>query len=456
MNSSRHQSRIAIERPGVLTRHGQTSACRVSDFTEQGFRLQTDVLPVVVGEVVHLTCALDTREEIECRIAVTYVHRSVFGAHIVEMSPEHQERLSRFIEDVITVNIDGTVVLPHAPERLGSPAGTHRVSRLAPILCLLGVIVLVSAITPAIKYTLQHSAVDFLELASSRIVIGFLFLAGITLWFDFQGLRSLTVRHLGKLTLLGLLGVGAYPIAAWGLVYTSVTHFAIIYSLLPTFTTLISIARGKDHANVATMTGLLVSWAGCLVAVLAGPSVQDMSWGFGDALILLFTLMMSFYLVVSPGTIKQVGVWTANTTMFGSASLVILSGEAVRGTAPPASLPVVAVGLLLFIGAATAGVFLLRSRALQSLSPAVVGAYHNLIPICTIGLACLWLSEAVTVYTWLGALAVVAGTELVRRAPALKPFRRWHLAALPQGTQPSEGSLAAEQAESYELPAKVA
>jgi drug/metabolite transporter (DMT)-like permease len=219
-----------------------------------------------------------------------------------------------------------------------------------------------------------------------------------------------------------LLGVGAYPIAAWGLVYTSVTHFAIIYSLLPTFTTLISIARGRDHANVVTMTGLLVSWAGCLVAVLAGPSVQDMSWGFGDALIVLFTLMMSCYLVASPGTIKQVGVWTANTIMFGSASLVILSGEAVRGTALPASLSVVAVGLLLFIGAATAGVFLLRSRALQSLSPAVVGAYHNLIPICTIGLACLWLSEAVTLYTWLGALAVVAGTELVRRAPALKPL----------------------------------
>ena len=68
----------------------------------------------MVGEVVHLTCALDTHEEIECRIAVTYVRRSVFGAHIVEMSPEHQERLSRFIEDVITVNIDGTVVVPHA------------------------------------------------------------------------------------------------------------------------------------------------------------------------------------------------------------------------------------------------------------------------------------------------------------------------------------------------------
>ena len=132
---------------------------------------------------------------------------------------------------------------------------------------------LVSAITPAIKYTLQHSAIDFMELAASRVAIGFLFLAGITVWFDLQGLRSLTPREVGKLTLLGLLGVGAYPIAAWGLVYTSVTHFAIIYSLLPTFTTLISMARGKDHASVATVSGLFMSWAGCLLAVLAGPSV---------------------------------------------------------------------------------------------------------------------------------------------------------------------------------------
>ena len=427
MNSPRHQSRIAIERTGLLIRHEQASECRVSDFTEQGFQLQTDVQRLVVGEVVRLMCALDTHHEIDCVIAVTYVRLSVFGARIVDISARHQARLSRFIEDVITANIDGTVVVPHQPERPELQAGARPVSHLVPTLCLLGVILLVSAITPAIKYTLQHSAVDFLELASSRVVIGFLFLAGITMWFDFQGLRALTARHLGKLTLLGLLGVGAYPIGAWGLVYTSVTHFAIIYSLLPTFTTLISIARGKDQANVATVAGLLLSWSGCLLAVMAGPSLPRMGWGVGDALILLFTLMMSCYLVLSPSTIKRVGVWTANTTMFGTASLVILSGEAARGTAPHIGPSPLVVGLLLFIGMATAGVFLLRSRALQSLSPGVVGAYHNLIPICTIGLAYLWVNEPVNVSTVLGALAVVAGTELIRRAPCFGGPHQTHL-----------------------------
>ena len=431
MHSQRHDYRIAIERIGLLMRQGHARECRLSDFTEEGFQLQTNGLTLMVGEVIRLTCALDTNVEIECRIAVTYARASTIGARIVDISAEHREQLSRFIQDVITLNMEGTIVALHQPERPSPQADTHPGSQLIPILCLLGVIVLVSAITPAIKYTLQHSAIDFLDLASSRTVIGFIFLAGMTMWFDFQGLRALTARHFGKLTLLGLLGVGAYPIGAWGLVYTSVTHFAIIYSLLPTFTTLISIARGKDQANFVTVVGLIVSWTGCLLSVMAGPSLQKTGWGVGDALILLFTLMMSCYLVLSPSTIKRVGVWTANTTMFGTASLVILSSEAARGTAPHASVSAFVVGLLLFIGTATAGVFLLRSRALQSLSPAVVGAYHNLIPICTIGLAYLWLSESVTVYTWLGALAVVAGTELVRRAPYFGRTRRLQLVKTP-------------------------
>jgi drug/metabolite transporter (DMT)-like permease len=457
MHSLRHQSRIAIERIGLVIAHGQTAECRVSDFTEDGFRLQTDDLSVLVGEVVHLTCALDAHEDIECRIAVTHIHPWAFGAQIVEMSTDHRARLAQFIEDVITVNITGTVVAAHQPEHSTPRITAHPVSHWVPLLCLCGVIVLVSAITPAIKYTLQHSAVDFLELAASRVAIGFLFLAGITVWFDLPGLRSLTPREVGKLTLLGLLGVGGYPIAAWGLVYTSVTHFAIIYSLLPTFTTLISMARGKDHATIATMTGLFMSWAGCLLAVLAGPSVSGMGWGGGDVLILLFTLMMSCYLVWSPNTIKRVGVWTANTTMFGTASLVILSGEAAQGTIPLRDLSAMGCWLLFFIGTATAGVFLLRSRALQSLSPALVGAYHNLIPICTIGLAYLWLSEAVTVYTWLGALAVVAGTELIRRAPSFgRQGRHRSVVDLTCPKSPGEAILERDPAGTPALPARAA
>ena len=428
MNTLRHESRIAIERTGVLTCHGQRSECRLSDFTEHGFRLRTDAISPGVGQVLDLTCALDCQQAIECCVAVTHVHSSDVGVQIVEMSPDHQERLSRFIGDVITVNIDGAVMAPRKAKPIRPPRPVQPASHLTPILCLFGVIVLVSAITPAVKYTLQHNVVDFLELAASRVVIAFLFLAGMTMWFDVEGFRSLTARGFGKLTLLGMLGVGGYPIAAWGLLNTSVTHYALIYSLLPTFTTLLSIARGKDRANIATVTGLLVSWTGCALAVSASPSIPGVGWGVGDTLILLFTLMVSCYLVLSPNTLKRAGAWTANTTMFGTASVVILMVQATRGTVPPTDLSPFGMGVLLFIGTATAAVFLLRSRALQSLSPAVVGSYHNLIPICTIGLAYLWLNETVTIYMFVSALAVIGVTELVRGAPSLPFVRRWHLA----------------------------
>jgi hypothetical protein len=72
---------------------------------------------------------------------------------------------------------------------------------------------------------------------------------------------------------------------------------------------------------------------------------------------------------------------------------------------------------VLFIGLGTAGVFLLRCRSLQSLPPATVGAYHNLIPICTIAIAHWYLGEPLTGPTVIGALAVLLGTELVRRKP---------------------------------------
>ena len=309
-------------------------------------------------------------------------------------------------------------------DRPAARPDARRIDRWVPMLCLTGVIMLVSAITPAIKYTLLHSPVDFLELASVRIVIGFLFLAGITAWIDLRGLRAVSARHMVQLALLGMLGAGGYPIGAWGLAYTSVTHFAIIYSLLPTFTALISIGCKRDRANGSMISGLLLSWAGCLLAVTGSFSLAGSGLVFGDALILLFTLMMSCYLVLSPNLVKRLGVWTSNTIMFGTTSVLILAGETARGTALHTDMSGLVVGLLFFIGTATAAVFLLRSRALQSLTPAIVGAYHNLIPICTIGLAYLLLNESVTIFTILGAATVVAGTELVRRAPLVTAAER--------------------------------
>jgi drug/metabolite transporter (DMT)-like permease len=293
-------------------------------------------------------------------------------------------------------------------------------SKMVPIACLLTVVALLSSITPTLKYILENSGLTFLSIASGRIIIGFLFLALITACVDWKGIRALGIMDGARLSAVGLLGVGSYVVAAYGLTYTNVTHYAVVYSLMPTFTAIFSWCLAKDRPSWFSVLGILISWTGCLLALTndLGGSIREL--GFGDALVGVFTVMMAAHLVLSMRIVRRHGVLTANTAMFGS-SAVLASGCTVAwgGFPPPVDLSWSVWGAVLFIGLGTASVFLLRCRSLQILSPAIVGAYHNLVPVCTIGIAHVSLGEPLLPHTVLGALAVLAGTELVRRAPSL-------------------------------------
>jgi drug/metabolite transporter (DMT)-like permease len=309
------------------------------------------------------------------------------------------------------------------PPHLSARQGIGPASQLVPILCLIGVVVLLSSITPAIKYVFQQGALDFLSLAVGRVFIGFLGLAIITSRIDPTGLRSLCARDLLMLAPAGLTGVASYAVAAWGLMYTNVTHYVLLYSLLPTFTTLFSIYLRKDRAHPVTCLGIGLSWAGCVYAISDGIGPDGLSMGIGEGLALLFTILMSTHIVLSATVVKRFGLMTSNTAMFGMSAVLLCTGNLAWGGLPHQELLSLSIILsVLFIGLATAGVFILRSHALQFLTPATVGAYHNLIPVCTIGLAHLLLGEPVSPQTILGGAAVMLGTELVRRAPRLGTF----------------------------------
>ena len=302
--------------------------------------------------------------------------------------------------------------------RIDAPPAKDSTSQLAPMLCLLGVVALLSSITPTMKYVFQHSSLTFLSIASGRIVIGFLFLAAVTACLDWKGLRSLSIADGARFGVLGILGVGSYVVAAYGLLYTNVTHYALVYSLLPTFTAFFSWCLAKDRLTASSLIGIALSWMGCLVALISNLETRTLEFAAGDPLVLLFTFMMAAHIVLSMSVVRHHGVLTANTAMFG-VTAILISGCTVAWGEPAstADLSWSVWAAVLFIGLGTASVFLLRCRSLQSLSPATVGAYHNFIPICTIVIAHVSLGEPLTVQTMIGALAVLLGTELVRRKP---------------------------------------
>ena len=303
---------------------------------------------------------------------------------------------------------------------------------VVPLLCLVGVVMLLSSVTPVIKYVFQHSHLQPVGLAGFRVIIGFLLLLVITWLWDRRGLMSLSPADVLRLGFVGFLGVFSYAIAAWGLMYTSVVHYALIYGLLPSCTAALSVLSGHDRMTVQKSLGILLSLGGCVVAICSAAPSEEATIRWGDLFVLLFTVMMSAHLVFSSGIVKRFGVMVSNTVMFGSSSLLLLFGSMLWSDAVQEEASPLIMLSVLYVGCATAAVFLLRCRSLQSLSPATVGTYHNLIPVCTVLLAYVCLGEPLGLSTVLGGIMVIIGAEVVRRPQRFSlPSLTWAKSSLP-------------------------
>ena len=65
-----------------------------------------------------------------------------------------------------------------------------------PLLCLVGVVLLLSSVTPVIKYVFQHSHLHPIRLASFRVMIGFLALLTITWLWEGGGFEFALVSYM--------------------------------------------------------------------------------------------------------------------------------------------------------------------------------------------------------------------------------------------------------------------
>lgn len=303
------------------------------------------------------------------------------------------------------------MAMPH--KESNSPPGAT--PHLEPFVCLFSAVLLLSTVPTLTKYVFQHSTVDPLGMALVRVMTGFFFLFAITLAQDLRGLSALTAGDVFRLTLLGGLGVGSYVIAAWGLQLTSVTHYILIYSLVSPLTALFSVLQKKILSSPLKMTGITVSLVGGGIAMSGKLENFQTDLGLGDLLILLFTIMMAAHLAWSSNIVKRFGAMTANTVMFGSSALFLLFGASVWGHSPTDDVSIPLVSSVFYIGVATASVFLLRYRALQTICPATVAVYQNLTPVCGIFFAHLCLGESIQLSSMVGGAIILLGAEMVRR-----------------------------------------
>jgi hypothetical protein len=106
MADQRQLYRVAIDRTGQIRRGDQAYSCHVIDLTEHGVRLQIDET-FLTGDELQLEFALTDVDLLACRIQITNRRPPYIGAAIVQMAPDHQKRLSSFIEQVNALNMTG-------------------------------------------------------------------------------------------------------------------------------------------------------------------------------------------------------------------------------------------------------------------------------------------------------------------------------------------------------------
>jgi drug/metabolite transporter (DMT)-like permease len=302
-----------------------------------------------------------------------------------------------------------------------TPAYAEQTSETTPLLYVTTAVLMLSTVSPVTKVLLQDGDLSPFNLAYFRVLIAFVCLFIVTMASSWHGLLNLTVKDVAQMALLGILGVGlAYGLASWALVHTSVSHYCFIYSLHPTLTALLSLLLGKERASVVKIAGIALAFFGCLFAL---PDwMFDQEVGFGDLLVLLFTLSAATCVVLSTGVVKRHGATVTTTVMFGSSVAFLMLGALFREVPWGFHVGFSSGLLIAYIGVATAVVFFLRNLSLRFLTPATVGAFHNLVPAFGILIAYLFLDEPITPPMLVGGAVVLAGVELVRRGSAAAPL----------------------------------
>ncbi len=106
MDQKRGLFRLSIKRTGRLIQGTDVAPCEILDLTDKGMLIHAD-RAASVGDELQLEFPLTSTALLQCTIHITHVAPPHFGARIGSISSEHQQSLSRFIDELLALNVTG-------------------------------------------------------------------------------------------------------------------------------------------------------------------------------------------------------------------------------------------------------------------------------------------------------------------------------------------------------------
>lgn len=223
-------------------------------------------------------------------------------------------------------------------------------------------------------------------------------------------------RQLPKLAALGLLGMAiCQGLGYYAARFTSATNMAILLSLVPLLTLVLSALILREMPSRLALLGGLLSLLGIFVVLGKGDPAALLSQGVGrgDTLMLVIVLAYAAYGVLLKGWSGHLPLFTSLYVQIGWAVIFLLPAYLLGdpSTLTPGN---VTMTLYAAIPGSIIAPFVWMS-AVKHLGAGRTTIFMNLIPILTAIVAAIFLKESLHVYLVLGGGMTIAGIVISQR-----------------------------------------
>jgi len=264
---------------------------------------------------------------------------------------------------------------------------------------------------------IDPAAISFFRWLLAGVLLALVF--GRSAWRQ----RTAIAPHVGKLFVLGMLGMVMYQCLAYTAAQTTTaTNMGILASLMPLLAVILSVLLLGETATVGGVFGSLVSLLGLGYLLSHGDPAALLrhGMGVGDGLMLLGCLSYAAYGVLMKRWKIQLNNWHSLLIQVWCA-VPVLFIYYLSHSAPPvtsAGLP-----LVLFAGIPASVIApWLWMHGLGKLGPSRATTLMNLLPVFTVIIALLFLGETLHSYDVIGGSVTLLGVLMVQSLK--RPLRR--------------------------------
>jgi drug/metabolite transporter (DMT)-like permease len=232
-----------------------------------------------------------------------------------------------------------------------------------------------------------------------------------------EGAIRLPRGDVRRIAILGSIGFGCYQLI-WPVALQTIPagDSALLIATTPVMTALLAVAVGADVANPVKLVGALVSFVGVAMVIAAGQGLDLGVSLVGDLLTLVAAGCWAVYTVFGASVLRRHSPLVASTwaIVFGTlfmapVGIAQLATMDLSRIGPPVILAVVYAGTIA-AGVANVAVF----HGLKLLGPTRVTAFQFLVPPLAVGLAAIFLGEAIRPIQVVGGVVILAGVAMLR------------------------------------------